>query len=208
MKDNSKLLERFKIRISDQDFRIEIYNHDISSERVKTYSVIVNGTPYQVEVESFGPDDDPTGVSGGPSGSGTGTLTGININTNDDKYPGPSPGITTPMSPTTELPDISSSSLSSGPGSSTSSPSIGTGDMESDAVVDVEGKTLSAPMPGKILEIKINIGDRVEAGQPLVILEAMKMENVLTAPVSGIVTAIPIKPGIDVKQGDELVVIK
>jgi len=72
----------------------------------------------------------------------------------------------------------------------------------------VEGKVLTAPMPGKILEIKIKVGDHVESGQPLVILEAMKMENVMTAPATGIVKEIPIQVGANVNQGETLVVIE
>lgn len=54
-----------------------------------------------------------------------------------------------------------------------------------------EGK-LTAPMPGKILEIMVKEGDKVELGEPVAILEAMKMENELKAPVSGIVGSIEI----------------
>ena len=72
----------------------------------------------------------------------------------------------------------------------------------------MDSKTLTAPMPGKILDIKVEIGETVDAGQPLVILEAMKMENVMTAPASGIVKDIPIKVGINVNQGDVMVVIE
>lgn len=57
-----------------------------------------------------------------------------------------------------------------------------------------EGK-LNAPMPGKILDILIAEGDRVQAGQPLVILEAMKMENELKSPVDGVVTTIAVETG-------------
>ena len=63
-------------------------------------------------------------------------------------------------------------------------------------------------MPGKILEIKTKIGDHVESGQPLVILEAMKMENVMTAPASGVVKEIPIQVGVNVNQGEKLVIIE
>lgn len=49
---------------------------------------------------------------------------------------------------------------------------------------------LNAPMPGKILNIMALVGDKVEKGQPLVILEAMKMENELKAPVSGTVSSV------------------
>lgn len=49
---------------------------------------------------------------------------------------------------------------------------------------------LKAPMPGKILEIMVSEGDEVKKDQPLVILEAMKMENELKAPVSGTVSTV------------------
>lgn len=54
-----------------------------------------------------------------------------------------------------------------------------------------EGK-LTAPMPGKILEIMVKEGDKVELGEPVAILEAMKMENELKAPVAGIVGSIEV----------------
>jgi len=49
---------------------------------------------------------------------------------------------------------------------------------------------LKAPMPGKILEIMVKEGDEVERGQPVAILEAMKMENELKAPVAGVVNSV------------------
>ena len=49
---------------------------------------------------------------------------------------------------------------------------------------------LKAPMPGKILEIMVEEGDEVELGDPVAILEAMKMENELKAPVAGVVTSV------------------
>jgi len=54
---------------------------------------------------------------------------------------------------------------------------------------------LNAPMPGKILEIIVSEGDTVTLGDPVVILEAMKMENELKAPVSGTIADIQAKEG-------------
>lgn len=54
---------------------------------------------------------------------------------------------------------------------------------------------LHAPMPGKILEILVNEGDEVEIGQPVAILEAMKMENELKAPIDGFVSTISATKG-------------
>jgi pyruvate carboxylase subunit B len=54
---------------------------------------------------------------------------------------------------------------------------------------------LKAPMPGKILEIMVEEGDEVQPDQPLVILEAMKMENELKAPIGGIIDSISAEVG-------------
>ena len=55
---------------------------------------------------------------------------------------------------------------------------------------DIGEGQLKAPMPGKILEIMVAEGDEVELGEPVAILEAMKMENELKAPVAGVVASI------------------
>jgi len=54
---------------------------------------------------------------------------------------------------------------------------------------------LNAPMPGKILEVLVKEGDEVELGQPVAILEAMKMENELKAPVAGTISTIAVSVG-------------
>lgn len=62
-----------------------------------------------------------------------------------------------------------------------------------------EGR-LKAPMPGKILEIMVSEGDQVEPGDPVVILEAMKMENELKAPAQGIITSVAVNAGDSVEK--------
>ncbi len=57
---------------------------------------------------------------------------------------------------------------------------------------------IKAPIPGQIKAVFAAEGDRVEAGQPLFVLEAMKMENEIHAPKSGVVGQIRVKPGQDV----------
>ncbi|MDZ7771863.1 MAG: acetyl-CoA carboxylase biotin carboxyl carrier protein subunit [Balneolaceae bacterium] len=59
---------------------------------------------------------------------------------------------------------------------------------------------LNAPMPGKILQILVEEGDEVELGDPVAILEAMKMENELKAPTGGVVTAIAVAEGDSVEK--------
>lgn len=54
---------------------------------------------------------------------------------------------------------------------------------------------LFAPMPGKILEVSVKEGDQVELGDPVAILEAMKMENELKAPMAGVVSTVAVSKG-------------
>jgi glutaconyl-CoA decarboxylase len=180
-KKMGKLLDRFKIRVSNQEFTIEIFNHDITDESLKLYSVVVNGREYTVEVETLETEPDSSSQPLQPETS---------------KAPAETAPLAKPIKPT-ETSEMAKKEAPKEPAGSSVTPP------KPESV-----KVLSAPMPGKILEIKTSIGASVEAGQPLVILEAMKMENVMTAPASGIVKGIPTKVGANVKQGEELVIIE
>lgn len=72
---------------------------------------------------------------------------------------------------------------------------------------DNAGK-LVAPMPGLILSVLVNVGDAVEKGQPLVVMESMKMQMQLRSTVSGQVESIQVQPGMQVNKGTTLVVVK
>ena len=65
--------------------------------------------------------------------------------------------------------------------------------------------TVKAPMPGNILDVKVAVGASVKAGDVLVILEAMKMENEIVAPQDGTVASINVNKGDTVNSGDVLV---
>jgi acetyl/propionyl-CoA carboxylase alpha subunit len=69
---------------------------------------------------------------------------------------------------------------------------------------DSEG-SMTAPMPGKILEVKVADGQTVEAGELLLVMEAMKMEHRIVAPTDGVVTKVNFSMGDQVQQGDVLV---
>jgi 3-methylcrotonyl-CoA carboxylase alpha subunit len=70
-----------------------------------------------------------------------------------------------------------------------------------------DGK-LTAPMPGKVVAVRVDLGAMVKKGQPLVIVEAMKMEHTVTAPVDGVVEAIHAVVGDQVHEKYELISIK
>lgn len=67
--------------------------------------------------------------------------------------------------------------------------------------------TVSAPMPGLVVDVAVTEGDVVQKQQPIVILEAMKMENELRAPAAGVVKTIRVKAGSAVDQNQILVVL-
>jgi propionyl-CoA carboxylase alpha chain len=66
-------------------------------------------------------------------------------------------------------------------------------------------KPVRAPMPGLVVRIDVSVGDSVRAGQPVVAMEAMKMENELKAESSGVVARLLVEPGKAVQKGDVLV---
>ena len=65
--------------------------------------------------------------------------------------------------------------------------------------------TLKAPMPGLIIDLKVKAGDTVKAGEPLLVLEAMKMENIIKSPGDGEVKAVNIKKGDRVEKNQVLI---
>ncbi len=70
------------------------------------------------------------------------------------------------------------------------------------------GTAIKAPLPGVITDIKVAVGDEVQAGDTVVVLEAMKMANALQAEKAGKVTAVCVKIGESVMEDDALVVIE
>ncbi len=69
------------------------------------------------------------------------------------------------------------------------------------------GDVVKAPMPGLVVAIPVAVGERVEAGAPLLVLEAMKMQNELVASHEGVVRAIRVTVGQKVDKGQTLVVV-
>lgn len=70
-----------------------------------------------------------------------------------------------------------------------------------------KGSKVTTPLPGTILDVFVNVGDKVKAGQTVVLLEAMKMENNIEADVEGTVTEVKVRKGDSVLEGDVMVVI-
>ena len=76
-----------------------------------------------------------------------------------------------------------------------------------DLDLEVGGK-VSAPLPGKIVQVHVEAGASVKKGDPLLILEAMKMEHTIAAPRDAVIAAIPYGPGEQVEEGVELILFE
>lgn len=70
-----------------------------------------------------------------------------------------------------------------------------------------QGKPVTSPLPGVIIDIKVKVGDTVKAGQTIAVLEAMKMENDIQAEWDGVVTAVNASKGDSVLEGAVIVTI-
>ncbi len=95
----------------------------------------------------------------------------------------------TPVVSTAEAPTPPAASLPLGPARS----------QEADA-----GKAVTAPMPGKVLAVRVQAGDSVAFGQELCVLEAMKMEQHIRAPRDGVIATVDVTPGEIVMHGQVL----
>jgi propionyl-CoA carboxylase alpha chain len=68
--------------------------------------------------------------------------------------------------------------------------------------------SLLAPMPGTVVSVAVSTGEEVEAGAPVLVLEAMKMQHPVVAPHAGTVTEIDVRPGVQVAAGEVLAVVE
>ncbi len=71
-----------------------------------------------------------------------------------------------------------------------------------------EGETVvTSPMPGMLVSVAVEVGQRVSAGDPLLVLEAMKMQNTIPSPTDGVIASLPVAPGAQVERNQALAVI-
>jgi len=79
--------------------------------------------------------------------------------------------------------------------------------LAAEETTDASGGPITSPMPGTVLVVRVEQGERVDAGQPLLVVEAMKMEHTITAPVGGVVTDLPVSAGQKVALDEVLAVV-
>jgi biotin carboxyl carrier protein len=97
------------------------------------------------------------------------------------------------------LPDGAVTAIVNGRRSRREGPTVATGSGE---------QRISAPMPGRVVRVLVATGDEVQARQPLVVVEAMKMENELSAPRAGRVKDVQVRDGMSVEAGRLLVIVE
>ena len=147
---------------------------------MKKFKITVNGKAYEVEVEEMGgtPVAAPAPQASAPAPAPT--------------APAPAPAAPAPA-PAAPAP---------APAAPASTPAPAVGGPIPDGAI-----TVKAPMPGKISALKAEAGKAVKRGDIILVLEAMKMQNDITATADGTLHEIRVNPGDNVKTGDVLAVI-
>ena len=97
--------------------------------------------------------------------------------------------------------------LGGGPARPAARASSAAGATAAPAISNVPGG-VAAQLSGKVLRVEVQAGDSVEAGQLLVVLEAMKMENEINAPKAGTVKEVTVSEGAQVSEGETLVILE
>ena len=146
---------------------------------MRRYELDINGKAFSITVRDFSAGEAQLEVDG----------TRYTVHVKDVVSEGPKPS---PIQPTRSLSRAESPAPTKKPAAAPSSGARG---------------SVTAPIPGQILKIMVSEGDQVTAGKPVLVMEAMKMENVVNAPVDGTVGSILVNTGDAVTQGQELLVI-
>ncbi len=160
---------------------------------MRKYEVTINNKDYSVLVKNFSSDDAELEINGkaysvkmdGPIKT---------ISSNGQAFGTVAAPVQAMPSPQVQQTTMAPAATSAAP-TPAAAPSAGSGD------------AVTAPIPGSVLEILVNVGDTVDVGQTVVKMEAMKMENEINAPVAGTVNVIHVAVGDAVNQGQKLVEI-
>ena len=153
---------------------------------MKDYSLKINGHNYNVQI------DDVNEAS---------TVAHVVVNGVDYEVEIEGAKASTVSKPQVAPAPKSANSAMITPSSATPSPRIA-------AAAPSTGYSVKCPLPGTVLSVKVAAGDTIAAGQTLVVLEAMKMENNIDADRGGVVKQVLVQQGATVMEGDVLIVIE
>ena len=167
---------------------------------MRRYTVEIDGTPFTIDVEETAADRFTVMVGDQVFEA---TLE------SDEDLPG---AVISPGMPVADDPGASSSPAAPAPRpaaaarSAPAAPAIPPRTLAgTPGVAGGRGDVLAAPMPGVILEVHVKAGDALKRGDPVLVLEAMKMRNTIRAPHPGVVTSVEVEAGQPVGPGDPLV---
>lgn len=153
---------------------------------MKDYSLKINGHNYSVQI------DDVNEAS---------TVAHVVVNGVDYEVEIEGAKASTVSKPQVAPAPKSANSAMITPSSATPSPRIA-------AAAPSSGYSVKCPLPGTVLSVKVAAGDTIAAGQTLVVLEAMKMENNIDADRGGVVKQVLVQQGATVMEGDVLIIIE
>ena len=146
---------------------------------MKNYTITVNGQVYVVQVEE--------GITAAAQGAPVVTLPAAPV---FQQAPAFQPAAPAPVTPAPAVAPAPAAAAAPAPAAA---PAGAAGSI-----------TVESPMPGKILSVEKKVGDSVEAGQTIMILEAMKMENEIVAPEAGTIASINVSVNQSVEAGEVL----
>ena len=149
---------------------------------MKDYKFKINGTEYSVNINEVEDNDIHLEVNGTPYK--------VSVNQAMRQTPKAAPVATRPLQPSSPTPVSNDAKPVATP-----------------KPIEAKGVKITTPLPGTILDVYVNVGDTVEPGKVVANLEAMKMENSIESDVQGTVTAVNVRKGDSVLEGDTLVVI-
>jgi len=148
---------------------------------MRKFIITVNGKSYEVEVEEV-----------------MGQMGGVATVPYVQAAPvSPAPVQAAPAAPAPQPQSAAAPATEKAPAQTTGSQPIPSG-----------AEVIKAPMPGTILDVRVNVGDEIKKGQVLLILEAMKMENEIMAPRDGKVVSIQVSKGSSVNVDDVMLAIQ
>ena len=144
----------------------------------KEYKYKINGTKFKVLV------DEPQGNTVHVE------VNGVPYTVELDKSPGEKPVIKPPTKKKVEVPRLQSEEK-----------------VETPAAIPANGYKIKAPLPGTVMNIPVKVGDKIEAGATVCVLEAMKMENDIHTPKGGVVKQILVNVGDAVPQDGDIMIL-
>ena len=153
---------------------------------MKDYSLKINGHTYNVQIDDV---------------NETSTVAHVVVNGVEYEVEIEGAKASTVSKPQVAPAPKSANSAMITPSTATPSPRIA-------AAAPSTGYSVKCPLPGTVLSVKVAAGDTIAAGQTLVVLEAMKMENNIDADRGGVVKQVLVQQGATVMEGDVLIVIE